>query len=514
VGVAFRPDGARLVSTSSDGTVRQWDTAIGREVEPPYDRHFGEVITAEYSPDGKWIASTASDWTIRIWRATGRQDLAILNGHTVLVNSLAFTADGRWLTSVGNEPGFGLQRDDTVRVWDVGPQATLPVLRGHSSYVYPVAFSPDGRWIASGGWDNTVRLWDGATGELRATLHHPGIVWCLAFSPGGSCLVTGNDGDHRLRIWDIVTARVRREFESPRGGCRFLAVSPDGLTLAATVRDAHSDSHHVSVFNLPSGECVFSAAAGQRLRNIAFSPDGRWLAFGAEEGNVVLIVDARTYQTAARFVGRGDMTRSVAFSPDSRRLATAGYDHTVRLWEIETGASRVLGSHTDFVFAVAFHPDGTRLATAGRDRAVWLWDLRRGEEVARLPGHTNYIWSLAFSPDGKSLVSGSGDFTVRLWDTEPLKVRYQARRTAAALRPAADRLVARVWEQTKDSAKVLELLRSDRRLTEPERHAAELALMRRAAGIGEMRSRDLPRPTGRNRVACTLRAAGSTSGRC
>jgi WD40 repeat protein len=139
----------------------------------------------------------------------------------------------------------------------------------------------------------------------------------------------------------------------------------------------------------------------------------------------------------------------------------------------------VLRGHTDDVYAVAFHPDGTRLATAGRDRAVWLWDLGRGEEVARLQGHTSYVWSLAFSPDGATLASGSGDFTVRLWDTAPLRVRYQARREAAALRPEAERLVERLFAELHEPDQVVARLRADEGLSGPSRQAALRAVLRR-----------------------------------
>jgi WD40 repeat protein len=349
----------------------------------------------------------------------------------------------------------------------------LPVLRGHESYVYPVAFSPDGRWIASGDWDNKVRLWDAATGEPCAILPHPGYVLSLAFSPNGQSLVTGSFGDERLRIWDVATARVLRDIPGPGRDFRFLTVSPDGRRVAAT-----ADPEQLRVCDLASGERLFSAEG----RALAYSPDGRWLAIvrAADEKTVVLL-DARTHETVARFQGHEKAVLSAAFSPDSRRLASCSQDSTVRLWPIDGGACRVLRGHTDEVFAAAFHPDGTRLATAGRDRAIWLWDLKRGEAVARLPGHKDYVWALAFSPDGKTLVSGSGDFTVALWDTAPLKTRYQARREAEALRPEAERLVEPLWRQKNDPAEVVDALRADPALGEPLRQAALRAVLRRAA---------------------------------
>jgi WD40 repeat protein len=340
-----------------------------------------------------------------------------------------------------------------------------------------VAFSPDGRWLASGDWDGEVRLWDAATGEPCATLRHTGVVWGLAFGPDGAWLVGGTDADSRLRIWDVATARARRGTPLPVGNFRAPTVSPDGRRVAGTAIDAQGKKSHLHVWDLASGERLFSAEGSA----LAYSPDGRWLAALAADGKTVLLLDARTHETAARLHGHEREVHKVAFSPDGRRVASCSSDRTVCLWEIDGGACRVLRGHTDEVFAVAFHPDGRRLATGGHDGAVWLWDLERGEEVARLPGHRSFVWSLAFSPDGATLASGSGDATVRLWDTAPLKARYRARRETEAARPEAERLVKRLFAELREPAPVVSRLREDGSLSAPLRRAALQAVMRQAS---------------------------------
>jgi len=148
----------------------------------------------------------------------------------------------------------------------------------------------------------------------------------------------------------------------------------------------------------------------------AFSPDGHLVA-SASWDNTVKLWEVETGRLIKTFAGHTGLVNGVSFSPDSRLLASASDDHTVKLWQVETGRlSKTLEGHSGSVNGVSFSPGSRLLASASDDNTVKLWQVETGRLSKTLEGHSGIVYGVSFSPDSRLLASASRDNTVKLWD--------------------------------------------------------------------------------------------------
>ncbi|MFH2203261.1 MAG: cytochrome c peroxidase [Elusimicrobiota bacterium] len=286
------------------------------------------------------------------------------------------------------------------------------VLRGHTDDVSAAVFTPDGAAILSVGGDDTLRLWDAATGASRAVWKAPeGEADDLAITPDGrTALLAGADG--ALVLWDLTAGRRLAALTGHKEHIRSIALSPDGRHAATT-----SFAGDLILWDITARKllAVLHPGPGAGAVSAAFSPDGRKLVTGMWH-KVIWVWDVARRARIAEWPGHQARVLAVAFSPDGSRVLSSGRDNTVRLWDAESGQQ--LGAwkgHAGSVNDVTFSPDGNRALSAGADGTLRLWDAATGRELAVWRGHQAPVLEAAFSPDGKRAVSASEDGTVRLW---------------------------------------------------------------------------------------------------
>ncbi|KUL22991.1 TIR domain-containing protein [Actinoplanes awajinensis] len=392
--IAFSPK-VPVVAVEQDGDyVGLWDLSEPATPHPGLsklaatgDAHLSAMA---FGPDGLTLALADSDGRTALW-TIGDDDafpwfstqLATLNTADGAVGSLAFSADGRTLTTVGTARR-------TATLWSTKgrfakePVATLPwPLPGR---VVGLEFGPDNRSLLAAGRQGPAVPWD---------LTDP-----AAPVQGATVPLLGSTVDG-------------------------ITLSPDGRTLAVT-----GVNKTVTLLDMtrPDAPALLSTLddGGDLVYTVTFSPDSRTLAVGRRDGKTTLwdVTDREKPVSRTVLALRKTLT-TIAFAPDGRTMA-AGEGYNVSLWDVTNLAAPArltsipLKDWISFTAnTLVFSPDGRTLAAGADDATVLLWDVAdpaQPRQVAALTGHTNAVLWVAFTPDGRSLASASIDDTIMLWD--------------------------------------------------------------------------------------------------
>ncbi len=352
-------------------------------------------------------------------------EIRVLTGHRAPIRTAAFSqVSSRLVTITAGS-------DHTAIIWDVTTGEPLTWLLGHTNLLTSVRFSADGLRVATGSVDRSVRIWDARSGELLAILKgHEGPVWHIAFHPRGNRLVTCSRATARL--WNLETGKQQGELSAQSVDSASLQpiltaeYSPDGSQIVtggadqtARLWDAttgtpqfvlsgHEGSVGLVRFSLDGKAVLTSVTQNAGILN----PGGVNLA--PQRDAAVRVWDTTTGQLRAT-LPHATAIEAAVFGHDGRRVVTGSADGILRVWDAATGdVLHKLEVRRGAIHAVAWSPDDQLIAAGTNQGPVWLWDVAAGSQSALL-GHTADVRTVDFISSGR-VVTTSVDKTVRTWN--------------------------------------------------------------------------------------------------
>jgi WD40 repeat protein/serine/threonine protein kinase len=304
-GIALLPDGKHLVSLTDIGAIRLWDVETGKEVQP-LTGPVGAAQSVTFGPNGTRLAAATAGEKARLWDVMASKELSALETHPH-TSAASISPDGERIALRHALNLFVL--------WE--PTTNYKGDHHHRGELRATAFSPDGRLIARAHEAAGLDFWD--VKKAEPGIHIEGRFQWVALDPSGRIAATAHD-DNTLHLYEIATGRKLPTFQEAINVSGPLAFSPDGRSVAA-------GSSEVSIWNLANGLKRWSVPG----YCFAFSPNGQSLAVA--QADRIVGYDAATGAKLHEWQLPGPV-HTITFAADGHHLATANGNGTVYILRI------------------------------------------------------------------------------------------------------------------------------------------------------------------------------------
>ncbi|MBI1267883.1 MAG: hypothetical protein GC193_10690 [Cryomorphaceae bacterium] len=308
------------------------------------------------------------------------------------IHDLAWSQNGEHIATADASGYLTVHSATTGQPVELWPAHSLDALR--------VDYSSDGKFLASSGQDGKAHIYEVSSYKKAGTIDHD-TAWVehIAWHQSGDCILTAAGKQLKLSATD---GKLIRQFEDHQSTIADISWNPAAPDLFAT-----SSYNGARLWTLKQTSHKRFFYWKGSLLNIAYSPNGKVLAAGCQDGaaHIWLLPSGEDLLMN----GYPTKVRELSWDSTSRYLATGGGNEVI-VWDFSgTGPSGskpvVFPGHQTFISVLAFAPEGTKLASGGKDGAVIIWDLANQTEVMVSKEEDCQVSNLAWSADGTMLAA-------------------------------------------------------------------------------------------------------------
>jgi WD40 repeat protein len=445
--LAFSPNGALLISGGVDKTVRGWTVATGAAAAP-FTGTTDTVTSLAVTSDGATVFAGCADKIVRGWNIAGGAPTVNLT-HSAAVHDISLSNDRSRLAAT--------QDNQTIHIWDLAtgrrlqrltspPAEPVPAQDGNIRHRLNVGFATDNSTIFSAGTDNVVRQWK--LSAQRVVVADAGKVNDVVFVKDGSHFVSGGD-DKLVKLWGM-DGKLVRPYAGSTGAIQAISLRNDGTEVAGG-----TDIAGVFIWNLATAAATRTIVATEAVVDLAYNADDSQIAIAFADRFL------RIYNPAdgllQEVVPTPDVPTAIRFGANNATLVTSCVDNNIHVLPISL--RRTIAAHAGGVNSVAYTPDGTMLLSGGVGNIAALWSASDGTQVRQFAGFAGVVTSVAVADDASQVIAASEDKTVRVFTladgqlqttiTLPAAVRsvsISADKKRLAI--ASDDHFVRVWDLT------------------------------------------------------------------